>query len=307
MSDSLKILNFNTFNTFRTTINPKLDNPNNIKFHWNLLYMCNYKCSFCYARTNQWNTFSSKSNINNTINFLSKVNHKFEIYLLGGEPSIYIYLDYVLTELRKLPNLDKITIISNGEKLIKSELLKYVDNIYLSFYPFATTNEKFYNSLLYYKQYCNTFTTFLFDNKYQEQHLDYIKFCKENNIEFYGNFIFNKNKVIQNNKKEFDLYLDLIYKYLDKNLIFDDTDNVYKFNEIDNYRLKLNTFKDWYCDNKIFDIPVKFDGLVEQFCSEKKFNLEQLNTYISENKLYKCELEQCVCPARNNCCKFKVR
>ena len=98
MSDTLKTSNFTPF---RTTINPKLDNLNNIKFHWNLLYMCNYKCSFCYARTNQWNTFSSKSNINNTINFLSKVNHKFEIYLLGGEPSIYIYLEYVLTVLFK--------------------------------------------------------------------------------------------------------------------------------------------------------------------------------------------------------------
>ena len=301
MSDALKISNFNTFNTFRTTINPKLDNPENIKFHWNLLYICNYKCSFCYARSESWNEISTKQDINLVINFLSKVNHKFEIYLLGGEPSIYLHLDYVLTELRKIPNLDKITVFSNGKKLIKPKLLKYIDNIYLSFYPFATTNSDFYNSLLYYKQYCNAFTTFLFDNKYQEQHLDYINFCIKNNIEFYGNFIFNKDKVIINNKKEFNDYLDLIYKYLDKNLCYDNL----KFNEIDSYRLKLNRFKDWYCDNKIFDITVKFENTVEQFCSKKKFNLTQLNTYISENKLYKCELEQCVCPARNNCCKYR--
>ena len=36
MSDTLKTSNFNEF---KTIINPKLDNPNNIKFHWNLLYM----------------------------------------------------------------------------------------------------------------------------------------------------------------------------------------------------------------------------------------------------------------------------
>lgn len=298
MSDTLMTLNFNEF---KTIINPKLDNPNNIKFHWNLLYICNYKCSFCYARSESWNEIATKQDVNLVINFLSKVNHKFEIYLLGGEPSIYLHLDYVLTELRKLPNLDKITVFSNGKKLIKPEMLKYIDNIYLSFYPFATINSDFYNSLLYYKQYCNTFTTFLFDNKYQEQHLDYINFCIKNNIEFYGNFIFNKDKVIINTKKEFNDYLDLIYKYLDKNLCYDNL----KFNEIDSYRLNLNRFKDWYCDNKIFDITVKFENTVEQFCSKKKFNLDELNSYISENKLYKCELEQCVCPARNNCSKFK--
>ena len=291
--------NLNSYNTFNTINDINLELPNTLKFHWNLLFMCNYHCSFCYAREQEWNRLLKPDKIDSVINFLSKVKREFQIFLLGGEVSIYPYLDIVLDKLNSLNELKlnkKISIISNGAKLIKPELCNKFNNIHLSYYANYAKPDDFIKSIEYYKQYNYVLVTFLFDSNYQIEHLEILKYCKEKKITCYGSFIFHKDQI-----KKIDTsseYFKLIEPYLIKNLVYNNN----KFNEIEAYNQNLHYFKNWNCDNKTFDIPLDFNGTVNQFCSDIEYNIDMLN---NNDFTYKCELEQCVCPARNNCSKHR--
>jgi len=217
------INNISNYTKFNTINDINLELPDTLKFHWNLLFMCNYHCSFCYAREQEWNRLLKPDKIDSVINFFSKE---------------------------------------------------------------------------YYKQYNYVLVTFLFDSNYQKEHLEILKYCKENNITCYGSFIFHKDQI-----KKIDTsteYFKLIEPFLIKNLVYDNKDNI-KFNEIQAYNQNLHYFKNWNCNNKTFDIPLEFNNVVNQFCSDIEYNIDMLN---NNDFVYKCQLEQCVCPARNNNAKF---
>lgn len=58
---------------------------------WDFHYKCNYNCSYCFQK---WNNFlnTKKPNIKNikiVSFFLKKINYEFTLGLLGGEPTLY--------------------------------------------------------------------------------------------------------------------------------------------------------------------------------------------------------------------------
>lgn len=78
-----------------------------IKIDWNILTICNFKCSYCYARkSEQWNKILSNKQIDHIIKIFKNSNHNFQISLMGGEPSLFPKISSLVEKLN-IPNIKK--------------------------------------------------------------------------------------------------------------------------------------------------------------------------------------------------------
>jgi len=101
---------------------PFTDYNDFIHIDLNVIYACNMKCSYCYARKEEpWNTMMKKDILELSLRRIRGINKPMHINLLGGEPSMYPSLKYLLEELEKNDNVKLIKIYTNGIK----DLRKY--------------------------------------------------------------------------------------------------------------------------------------------------------------------------------------
>ena len=76
------------------------------RFHWDIIMVCNQKCSYCYARQfDEWGNLNNLKMINSVLNKLKQIKKPIEVVLLGGEPTLSPYYKYICEEIYKLPNL----------------------------------------------------------------------------------------------------------------------------------------------------------------------------------------------------------
>lgn len=92
--------------------------------------MCNLNCSYCYARkrARRWNTFMKKDVLDLCLSKL--VNNNYRVNILGGEPSLYPYLSYLIDSLERNPCVEQVRIYTNGIK----DLRKYKSDKVKLFY-----------------------------------------------------------------------------------------------------------------------------------------------------------------------------
>ena len=80
------------------------------------------KCSYCYARKEEpWNNMMKKDMLDICLKRIGTIKCKIHVNILGGEPSMYPYLEYLLKELQGIQNVELIKIYTNGIK----DLRKY--------------------------------------------------------------------------------------------------------------------------------------------------------------------------------------
>jgi len=282
-----------------------------IRVHYDLLYMCNMNCEYCYARKlNKWNQITPFKTAKSNIDKFKKLNRKIQLILLGGEPTLYPkykeFLEYTYTQLDS--NLIQIGIISNGcsSKFNESFIdfhIPYKKKFFfsLSFHPSQMNKEKieiFKKNLLHIKElnFIVTVNVMLLSKKYQIQINNIIDFCNDNNIHFVGNYIFNpiEQNSSYNNEQDYKEWLKEINKKFinpHTNMIYTDiNNNKYKLNELEVNIKEWNKFKNWSCNNNNFEISSN-SNKVTQFCTEIEYEIED----IPLNNNIICPLEKCVC------------
>lgn len=98
-------------------------------FSWNLIDVCNQKCSYCYEgyghnATRPKSTFfkdiKQQNNYLDTLTILRlKTIGTFDVDIIGGEPTLHPHLLNILQELTENKNCDDISLITNLSKPIK--------------------------------------------------------------------------------------------------------------------------------------------------------------------------------------------
>lgn len=114
-----------------------IDYHKGLDIDWNITTLCQYKCPYCYVK--RTNELISKHNIDCVIKNLKNSVHEMTVNILGGEPTLHPQLNYIISELNKIKNVTKITLITNGDKDLSKLLV--VPNMEILFSYHITTND----------------------------------------------------------------------------------------------------------------------------------------------------------------------
>lgn len=271
------------------------------RFHWDIITMCNYHCTYCYSREedSQWNKITTKPNLDIVIEKFKQINSFLEITLLGGEPTKHPQYFYILDELFKIEKLSVIEVITNGsfknpEEFIVNHL-KYLDKFIfrLTFHPSEIEDmDVFKQTLLTILKYNFPLeVNVLLIENYLIEADDIINFCINNNVNFRPSFLFKDDVFVPSTDVFKKGIIDLNNKYhIKKEIEFSNNEKTTKFNEIDTYLKDLNKFKGWKCKQKTHYIRVATTAFVRA-CVEKEVTCDEINN--PDNDYITCPMEYC--------------
>ena len=255
--------------------------------------LCNFSCPYCCfdnQRGNCKDTYDHKYKLNILKNFftgLDKLPYQFIVRIIGGEPLLYKHLNELILFLNSLNHLQYIELYSNCS-------LKIPESITYN------KNNKIITSIHKIK-----------DNKFENvlNNIKNINFLK--NTQF--NILINDGNDIKNNKKQFNYYLNSIYKngasafpqliqIKTENYLKNQRDTIeyifdyfhqygYSFYENylkENFNLDYLTFFKMFCraydkKDKIFHLPSNISIEENLFCHESDTN--QYYGYIDKEEI----------------------
>jgi len=277
--------------------------PQKLLFRWDLIDKCQFDCEYCYF--NNRDTLDDKklkiiSNI--VLKKLSTTNEHFDIELLGGEPTLHLYLENILETLNNNVFCDEIRIITNFYKSndYYEDLFKY-DKLILrvSFHP--QYSEDILEKLLSFKYLDKTIITVNISDK--ERFLGktkrFIKGLNDNNIKYEINYLLSNHKYNVNYN---DKTLNEIHSIVKKDKIikipyYDKDSNKYMIEELELFKI---SFRDWYCKPVIYNIDIF--GNIKNICYNSSIGLK-LNDLV---KIIKCNHDYCSCSKKLSFEKWKI-
>jgi len=266
-------------------------NKNAVRFHWDIITHCNYKCSYCYARAidGNWLKITNKQTIEKILLKISKINEQTEIVLLGGEPSKHPKYFWILENIYNIKNNIYFGIISNGSYKNYKEFidrhLPYINkfNFNITFHPDQANIEEFKQTIKYIQDSgfmlnVNIMLTTPNDDKSIRI---IIKFCIDNNINFFYNILFDKDDttIVYDSTNEYKKWISDINKKFNssKELKFFKNDDEYIMNDIEVSLSNNNIFKNWTCYNNNYEIPVNQDKFY-RMCVDEEYSVDDINS-----------------------------
>ena len=251
--------------------------------------ICNYKCWYCnshYAKQYQ-NTILTLKTLDIIIHHLKIINKKYNIYLLGGEPLLHPHLKDIINKLKEL-NIVNINLITNAYKPLLDIDLHYV----ASFHPSIADADIFLHNILN-----------------QKNRIDYVYIMGDLKYKAKNDYLINKLN-------------QLNIKYIIKNIWFEKTDKLLYYpdctrkpevfnlndkiyNRFELFNNKLNSFTNWYCEQKaiLFKINGMFSINCDDFTLKDFYNLNFFKEY--RLNVMKCNKKWCVDDRLLCCRKFK--
>ncbi|NLB34236.1 MAG: radical SAM protein, partial [Elusimicrobia bacterium] len=118
-------------------------------FGWDLTYNCNYKCHYCQVYADKEDSSPTRP-LSDWVKAWNKIYEKYsecEIFISGGEPSVYPDFFQLIKELSKIHRLNICTNLSwDPEKLFE---FPWPDNILISatFHPFNANPKEFISKI----------------------------------------------------------------------------------------------------------------------------------------------------------------
>jgi len=299
--------------------------------HWDLMLLCNYKCSYCYARHQEtykhnWYSYPKKDMQFKIINAISKCPHPMNVGLLGGEPTLYPHFHEVLDYVEKkcgwnekygVPNY--IYIVTNGsqtEQWFKD--LKASENIALlwSFHVEFAEIEPFIKNLLIAedKGIYNKVNILLHPNSKYWKKIEEIYFkCKDLNIKVHPHYVYKEDPYhLWNYSPEFWEWSKKVFGEEERDLEFHEKKNdglivKHLFNDHEVYSKKINKFKGFTCMNSNYEI--RSDGSIHMYCSEGASNSILTNPNFFKDVKIKpmtCQYDFCNCDGLLKILKYKT-
>jgi len=310
-------------------------NYNLITFSWDLVDMCQYKCSYCSSMNFNMHTFKHKKNLQNVwksvikILKMRRIKSDFSVELLGGEPTLHPDILQILENLNKIPNCTQVELITNlakplsfYEKLDDEKFNKV--KVIASYHPEYFTENYFnkvvsINNFKHIKIFPNI--NLPDDSSQWAVTKDLIERFQDSGVQVSVNILQDVHDGPEGSwtpsyKKEFYEYFS---KWLGKpmtrgNSISEDVNRVnehqpitaqipYKlddgrvlnFSESDINEHNLRQFKGWSCKNLMYHIGM--DGTIKDHCTGEILELIELNEKrLTCNVI--CPLEKCDCDTK---------
>jgi len=280
--------------------------------HWDITTMCQYKCSYCYARKQygkDWGRPGIWKNQLKVVDELSKSSLPVFLGLLGGEPTMhhrYFELLDLINEKVLTHDRSRLYITTNGVKHPEFfQQHKDTDGrIFMlwSIHPEFTGDEEFENlyrniELMHSKGYRTKINLMLHpDEKYWTQTKE--RYERLNQLEYtilhphfiYGGF----NHDVEYGESFYD-YFKFLEGQRVKEFIFTSEDKEFVFSDYEIFDKGHNRFKGWKCWHNNFEINYK--GLITDQCFHPH-NFEIPKNYfrdITEVKPRICSHEFCSC------------
>lgn len=244
---------------------------NRLYIHWDITTLCNYNCSYCYAKKQydkKWQQPAIWSKQLEVIDKLSRSTLPIFLGLLGGEPTMhqrYFKLLDILSEKILTHKDSRIYITTNGSKSNNFfQQHKDVDGkIYIlwSIHPEYMSNETFDNifsniQIMHSKGYKNKVNLMLHPAKRYWEFIKYM-YHRLNELEFiniHPHFIYNGFDNDVHYSEEFYQYFKFLENQRLKEFQFWTLDNTYILSDYELFKQGLNQFKGWSCWHNNFEI-----------------------------------------------------
>lgn len=289
---------------------------NRLYVHWDITTVCNFKCSYCYARRdylpkNQWMKTSDFTKMKLVIKSLEKSTLPVFLGLLGGEPTLhpkfYEILEILNEDFINKYQDNRIYVTSNLSTDKFKDIPIYKNNKYLCSLHFEYKSiygenfEKFFENLeiLLNKNY-QTRVNFLLlpDSKYWDDiHKVYEKLKSYKIVEVHPHFLYydpcDKTSLFDYTE---DFYNEFRYMNDNKDFVYKEGDNYHMLSDIEIFENHLNRFKGWECYNNNYEIS--WDGKVTNICKTEYTDLSNNPLFFKNIKDIKpmiCPYKECNC------------
>jgi MoaA/NifB/PqqE/SkfB family radical SAM enzyme len=280
--------------------------------HWDITSVCEYKCSYCYAREeykDKWMRPGNWTKQQKVIEELSKATLPVFLGLLGGEPTSHHKYWELVEKVREsvLTHEDsRLYITTNGYK--DSEFFKkHTDSTgkeYILFSWHPEYNENGYDTvtyllkhlIMYNKGYKLKTNIMLHPNKkyWGMTHNIIKRLRQQKTTEIHPHFIYSTPHKPVKYSKEFYEEFRYLSEYDNKEFLFYKDGVEEAYTDIEVFEKKLNKFKGWNCYNNNYEIGLNCD--VNQFCIEDKHAITtDYFKNITEIKPVKCPHNFCSC------------
>jgi organic radical activating enzyme len=287
-------------------------------FDLNILYKCNFKCSYCYNKellkldkfifdVQQLRLLLSaiEQNIDNS-------KYKIKFHILGGEPTLHPELDKIILEIlnNKNINLDMVKLFSNG-----SLIDKYVDmfkqytqvknkklDIYLTYHAEKIQPKKFIEKIEYLYDKGLDFTTYILINPEYKEYIDYLSeyMYEHQNFKYVYTILRNSEESV----KLFYTYKHKDNRSLDLVEINKNNDIIWKCNS---NKVPPGKFFKYNCLylKRVFTVDPR--GIISRECFYGKKFKEKFYIYPNNfKKLLKLSNRYIICENENNICPCDV-
>jgi sulfatase maturation enzyme AslB (radical SAM superfamily) len=286
-------------------------NYNLVSFDWSVIDLCNYNCSYCFAGfddidKNKRSIFHKDKNIKHAYkSVLSKLSlprlPRYEVSLVGGEPTLHPHIDEIVTTLCKNDNCIDVSIITNTHKSI--EYFEQLSRLSLDKLTICSSIHVEYHKDRDLEKYLHLKNinkikyqplVMLHDSEsYYSKTVEILDFFISNNIEYSVTFIEDTH-----NYKP--VYSDQFYRTFEHYLKLS-TNNTFEFytgNKMyEMSRESINTngykrFKGWKCRPMLWTIDV--NGTFTNACTDESPNyiLSDLTSHRT------CPLSECTCDVK---------
>jgi len=281
--------------------------------HWDITTMCEYKCSYCYAREeykDKWMRPGPWKKQQYVIDELAKSTLPVFLGLLGGEPtSHHKYFEMIKQiEDKVIQHKDsRLYITTNGAKSndffnkhTYNNKMRFLWSFHIEYMTEETIQNFISNIEIISKKGFKSRVNIMLHpaKKYwfiiKKLILDLDDMSRIYNIEIHPHFIYstphNSIKYSDDFYKEFHF----VDKLLKKEYRFFNGKNYEDFSDIEVFEKKMNKFKGWNCYNNNYEIGLNCD--INQFCFGDKKPIEiDFFKNITKVKPVKCPHEFCSC------------
>lgn len=292
--------------------------------------MCNYKCSYCYARNldyfgQKWLRFPKLEQQKMIIDAISQSHLPFNLGLLGGEPTLYprfaSLMDYIFekcsyNETRQVNN--RIYLVTNGSRTTDwFKKLPQRDNfsVLFSYHPEFGKHEVLLENIK------NTLDRGIKakvnimlhpSSKLWGRIEKFYQACLDiEDLKIHPHFLYKtSDKDLWNYSEEFWTWAK--YKFGDfyRDIAFEELKNGrsihHLFNDYEVYKMEINNFKGFQCMNNNYEINI--DGSVTIFCKNERHDLLKEQDYfknITDIKPMLCNYDRCNCDGLLKIFKYK--
>lgn len=280
-----------------------VENPEevNVSFNWMLTDLCNYKCKYCFAGYGHDATRPTSALKHPAVRYawkdvLSRLSlkniSKFNIDLVGGEPTLHPDINIIINRILELPNINELFLTTNFAKQ-------------LNFYTDLPSKNNFRIIVSYHSQYANEKTVekiidlnkthnvnvqiMLTDDEAFSSHVERIVHqFDQHNVSYAGLYLFPTQTYIPKYTQALMDKYDKLFKTQKKYRFVTKTGIIY-LTESEIMSRQLNKYKNWSCIARAWEITTI--GEIVNICTRQNAALTLKNL----NDTVICPHNKCEC------------
>jgi organic radical activating enzyme len=259
-----------------------------VTFVWYITDVCQYQCSYCSSVMFNKHTFNKKSVAwKIALNKLKKIDTKFSIEFVGGEPTLHPHLLTLIKELNVISNCESIEVITNLAKNInyyKQFDIPECDKLKItpSYHP--EYKDGFLDKCFELDKFKNIYYYLNINLSDKEEEWEYIKYIlsKSDELNMGVNFLFETEEWTPNYTEKFFSYFKNSIENVEKSKCFryfnkisqERFPHTFSDGTVDNLTEKfivkneLYKFKGFKCKALMYNINM--DGSISNYCTRKK-------------------------------------